>query len=169
MHKTVFLVGYMGAGKTTIGKKISKAMNKSFVDLDHHLVSEVEMSIPEYFSTHGEAAFRQKESEVLRNIPLQGQIISTGGGTPCFSENIDYMLASGIVVYLKLTPKALYSRLAASDVRKRPALKGLEGDQLLKHIEDTLAQREAFYNRAQISIDPVSVPLSQIIQAIENV
>ncbi|MGZ3814014.1 MAG: shikimate kinase, partial [Mucilaginibacter sp.] len=104
----IFLIGFMGSGKTTLGRKLAGRTEYEFVDLDHKLEQQVELSIAEYFSFFGEDSFRKLESEVLKKtIYPENVIISTGGGLPCFFDNMDWMKANGKVVYIKLTPKTL--------------------------------------------------------------
>jgi len=160
--KPIFLIGFMGSGKTTWGKKLAKHLGRKFIDLDHVLTERMGMSIPEYFQQFGEAKFREEESRVLREIREQDAVISTGGGTPCHFDNMEWIKSCGIVVYLQLTADALFARLQKSDVGKRPALKGFTGDGLRAFIEDKLAEREPFYRRAHIMVHAANVPLEEI-------
>jgi len=146
----IFLIGFMGCGKTTLGRKLASRLDYPFMDLDHILEAQVGMTIAEYFSVHGEAAFRQLESEVLKQTHYpENAIISTGGGLPCFFDNIDWMNAHGRSVYIQLPPKTLADRLQHEKV-KRPLLRDKHGDDLIAFIADKLTEREFFYNRATI-------------------
>jgi len=108
----IFLIGFMGSGKTTLGRKLASRMGYEFIDLDHKLEQQVELSIAEYFQLFGEDAFRQLESQVLKKtLYPDNAIISTGGGLPCFFDNMDWMKANGKSVYIKLNPKTLADRL----------------------------------------------------------
>lgn len=164
----VFLVGFMGSGKTTWGKKLANALGLPFIDLDHEIVSEIGMSIPEYFEQFGESRFREKEQEILLNQKGKSAIISTGGGTPCFYDNMDWLLENGTVIYLQHSPRSLWNRLSNSDIRKRPSLNGLQGESLLHFIEKKLAQRNPYYIRAQIIIDQINTPLEELVSLVEN-
>lgn len=168
MNKPIFLIGFMGSGKTTWGRKLANHLNKKFIDLDHVLVDKIGMSIPEYFQQFGEYKFRELESQTLKEIQDDNSVISTGGGSPCYFDNLQWIKERGIVLYLYLTPGALFSRLQKSDVKKRPALKGLTGDQLRTFIEEKLAEREPFYNQAHIKIDQLNTSLEEICEHIEN-
>jgi len=106
MGKPVFLIGFMGSGKTTWGKKLSNALQVPFIDMDHVIVEKIGMSIPEYFQQHGEEAFRKVEQTVMKEQEGRAGIISTGGGTPCYFDNMDWLLANGTVLYLKHSPKS---------------------------------------------------------------
>ncbi len=168
MQKPVFLIGFMGSGKTTWGKKLANALEVPFIDLDHAIVDYIGMSIPEYFSLYGEERFREVEKEVLLNQKDKSGIISTGGGTPCYFENMDWLLNNGTVLYLKHSPKSLWSRLNQSDVNKRPALKGMTGDDLLKFIENKLSERSPFYERAHILVDQINTSVEELVSIVKE-
>ncbi len=160
--KPVFLIGFMGSGKTTWGKKLANALERPFVDLDAVLVQRIGMSIPEYFKAFGEEQFRILESEVLREQVNQNTIVSTGGGTPCYFDNMDWILEHGISLYLDHSVKSLWNRLNASDVNKRPALKGFTGEQLHQFIDDKLTERLPYYQRAHITVDQINTSIQEL-------
>lgn len=168
MDKPIFLVGFMGSGKTTWGKKIAAALELPFVDLDHEIVASIGMSIPEYFQKYGEEQFRKLENEFLKKQADRIAIISTGGGTPCFYDNMDWINEHGLSLYLYHTSKSLWSRLCQSDVNKRPVLKGLSGDELFEFIDSKLKERAEFYDKAHIKFEQIHTPLEDIIQLIKN-
>ena len=146
----VYIIGFMGSGKTTTGIKLSGLLGWPFTDLDKSIEKHTGMSIPEIFARHGETWFRGKESEVLKNLPvLTNSVISTGGGAPCYGDNMDYMLETGLTIYLKLTAGQLKSRLSGTK-GERPLIKDLGEDGLLSFIEEKLAVREKYYNRAEL-------------------
>lgn len=146
----IFLVGFMGCGKTTMGRKLATTLGYEFLDLDHSLEAYAGMPIPEYFTKHGEDAFRKLESSILKETAYpENAIVSTGGGLPCFFDNMDWMNAHGQSVYMKLTPKALASRLEHAKT-PRPVLQGKKGDELVAFIESKLAERESFYSQASV-------------------
>jgi shikimate kinase len=155
----LYIIGFMGSGKTTAGKKLASSLGYSFIDLDRKIEEHKRMTIPEIFSEQGEDHFRDTESEVLRSLShTTNTVISTGGGTPCFNNNMDYMLETGLTVYLKLTPAQLVSRLISSD-DERPLIKNLTGDELLKFVEEKLAQRTAWYEKSHIIINGFDLDL----------
>ncbi|MCL7987917.1 shikimate kinase [Sphingobacterium sp. lm-10] len=162
MSKPIFIVGFMGSGKTTWGKKLAKALQRTFIDLDEQLVEHVGMTIPAYFSLYGEEEFRKVESQLLKKNILQNVVISTGGGTPCFYDNMDWIVQHGTVVYLEHSPKSLWARLNASDVNKRPALKGLTGDKLLQFITEKLDERAPHYQKAHIAVDQLHTSIPEL-------
>ena len=168
MDKPIFLVGFMGSGKTTWGKKIANALQLPFVDLDHEIVESIGMSISEYFKAHGEDNFRKLEQEYLQKQSGRIAVISTGGGTPCFFDNMEWINNNGLSLYLYHTSKSLWSRLSQSDVNKRPVLKGLSGDELFYFIDIKLKEREPYYNQAHIKFEQIHTPLEEIIALIKN-
>ena len=168
MDKPIFLIGFMGSGKTTLGKKLAKKLNKRFIDLDEEIVKSIGMSIPEYFEQYGEIEFRKLESKLLKEQTDGNTVVSTGGGSPCYFDNMDWIRNNGIALYLELTPKALHSRLQQSNIGSRPALGGLQGDALLEFIETKLQERAPYYLQAHIHIDQINTPLELICQSIES-
>lgn len=164
MNIPIYLIGFMGSGKTTLAKKLAKKLNREFVDLDHMMEKDTGMSIPEYFDKYGESKFRELEKETLLNsFKSPNSIIATGGGTPCFFDNMDQMLENGLVIYLNLSAKALHTRLIQTNIRERPALQGLSGNELLKFIEKKLEERRAYYERAHHHINPLENPIDSIV------
>ncbi|MBS1595234.1 MAG: shikimate kinase [Bacteroidetes bacterium] len=165
---TVFLIGFMGAGKTTLGKKLAPKLQCTFIDVDHLLEQQEGMSIKDVIAAHGEPYFRQRESETLRSIDLDNKIISTGGGTPCFHDNMAWMNAHGITLYLNVSEKAIYSRLKTVDREQRPLLRGLDDEQLRIFIKEKLNERRLFYEQALLALDPISEPLNDVAEKIKN-
>ncbi|PRD45436.1 shikimate kinase [Sphingobacterium haloxyli] len=168
MDKPIFIIGFMGSGKTTLGKKLASHLHLKFIDLDHLIVERAGMSIPEYFIQHGELKFRELESQILKEQGGKPAVISTGGGSPCFFDNMQWILENGISIYLFLTPKALYNRLQQSNIASRPALRGLRDEALLQFIEEKLNEREPFYSQAHIRIDQLNSSLDTISQSIKT-
>jgi shikimate kinase len=158
----IFLIGFMGSGKTTLGRKLAARMNCEFIDLDHKLEQQVELSIAEYFTLFGEDAFRKLEAQILRKTAYpENVIVSTGGGLPCYFDNMDWMKANGRVVYLNLSPKTLADRLEAGK-EERPLLQDKHGDALVAFIEQKLAEREPFYAQANIIADGLSLTAERL-------
>ena len=158
----IFLVGFMGCGKTTMGRKLAATLGYQFIDLDHALEAHAGMPIPGYFSTHGEDEVRKLESTILKETPYpENAIVSTGGGLPCFFDNMDWMNAHGQSVYMKLTPKALASRLEHAKT-PRPVLQGKHGDELVEFITAKLAEREGYYLEANHIIDGIDLSVEKL-------
>jgi len=164
----VYIIGFMGSGKTTAGKKVSDNLGWDFIDLDEKIANIEGKPVSEIFTESGEQYFREMESHVLRNLDIQNDtVISVGGGAPCSPGNMDYMKATGVVVYLKKTPGQLLSRLS-SDAGKRPLLKGIKGDELLRYIRVKLSEREDFYNKADLLITGIETDIAALSDKIKN-
>lgn len=163
----VFLVGFMGCGKTTLGKKVAQKTGYSFIDLDELITQQIGISITQYFDTFGEAAFRKIESETLHNLKEEKDaIIATGGGTPCHLDNMDWMNKHGKTIYIKLSPKALLSRLSQTEIETRPLLKGKSNEELLEFITSKLEERAPFYNQATVVYDALQSNPKDLIKQI---
>lgn len=151
--KRIFLIGYMGAGKTTLGKALAKEMNLQFIDLDDFIVSRQHKSIKEIFAEVGESGFRDIERRSLLEVAdYEDVIISLGGGTPCFFDNMDIVNQAGTSVYLKPTEDVLLVRLIKGK-HKRPLLADKNDDEILQVIREQLAWREPYYLKAQITFN----------------
>lgn len=152
MRRIIF-IGYMGSGKTTVGKALSKALDIPFYDLDWYIETRRRKKISEIFAEHGEEGFRQIEHNMLHEVAeFEDVIISCGGGTPCFFDNIDYLNRQGDVVWLKATPEVLYQHLLMSK-GDRPLLKGKSPEELITFIREQLSVREPFYQKAKYTLD----------------
>jgi shikimate kinase len=169
MHSDkIFLIGFMGSGKSTLGRKLAYHLKWSYIDLDEKIELEAGMKITDIFSVKGENWFRELESRMLRSLETETKaVISTGGGTPCLDENMKYMLANGITIYLKMTPAQLKSRLLRSS-HQRPLIIGIEPDKLLGFIEGKLAEREKWYSEAEITVDRFNTQLSDLIMLVKK-
>ena len=164
MHQAnkIFLLGFMGSGKSTTGKKLSSHLNWSFIDLDEKIEQTTGMDIRDIFSEKGEAFFRKIESDTLKGMASESNaVISTGGGTPCFGDNMDFMLRTGLTVYLRMTPARLKSRLAGTS-EHRPLLKDIGKNELQEYITAKLAEREKWYSRAEIIVDGFKTDFSAL-------
>ena len=151
--RRIILVGYMGSGKTTVGKALSKEMGMMFYDLDWYIESRIRKTVSELFAERGEEAFRKIEYNMLHEVAeFEDVIISCGGGTPCFFDNMDYLNQQGDVVYLKATPETLYKHLLMAKV-ERPLLKGKSPEELIAYITEHLKEREPFYQKARHTVD----------------
>lgn len=151
--KRIILIGYMGAGKTTIGKDLAKALGLPFYDLDWYIETRMRKKVSEIFAERGEDGFRKIEYNMLHEVAeFEDVVISCGGGTPCFFDNIDYMNEQGDVVYLKGTPEILYQHLQMGK-GVRPLLAGKSKEELLDFITEQLAYREQFYMKAKHVFD----------------
>ena len=167
MSKPIYFIGFMGAGKTNSGKKIAHQLQMNFIDLDKAIELKVKQPISQLFEEKGEMFFREIESEVLKECSLPNTLISCGGGTPCFNRNIDFMFDHGIVVYLKLEPGILVSRLLTNRA-KRPLVANLTEEELVNYVYQTLAERESFYINAHIIFHPLQEKLDNLILQLQR-
>ena len=166
--KRIFLMGYMGAGKTTVGKKLSKQLNLSFIDLDYYIEGRYHKEIRQLFAERGEDAFRDIERRMLHEVAsFEDVLVSTGGGTPCFFDNMEFMNDTGTTVYLKVSVDELANRLEVCK-QTRPVLQNRSGEELKQFIADSLENRRPFYEQAQIVFDAEQMMTEQDIQTITD-
>ncbi|MFN7119620.1 MAG: shikimate kinase [Saprospiraceae bacterium] len=146
----LFLIGFMGSGKSHVGQQLAKRLTLPFIDLDEWIEQQQQRPIREIFAEHGEAAFRQLEQQALHEtVHLENAIISTGGGTPCFFDNMSWMNQHGVTIYLEVPVPILVQRLLPQRA-KRPLIKDLEASELADFIHQKLAERVPFYEQAQV-------------------
>lgn len=151
--KAIILIGYMCVGKTTIGKELAKRRGQMFYDLDWYIEERFRKRVPQIFAEEGEEAFRKKERNMLHEVAeFENVIVSCGGGTPCFFDNIDYMNQAAEVIYLKASPETILSHLKISK-GKRPLLEGMSPEELQTFVTDQIQTREDFYLRARHVVD----------------
>lgn len=149
----IFLIGFMGSGKTHWGKIWAKKYQLEFYDLDEIIEKESGHTVAHIFEKEGENRFRELEHKYLRQFEKKRNfLLSCGGGTPCFDENMDWMLAHGLVIYLKAASPYILKRVM-EEKEKRPLLKKLNQSELLFFIQHKLEEREPFYRRANFSVE----------------
>ena len=142
----------MGCGKSSLGKRLARKLEFAFHDTDHEIERETGKSVWELFRDEGELAFRERERDVLRRTAdMEKVVVATGGGTPCFFDNMEFILAHGISVYLRMSVSSLVHRLENARV-KRPLLQDLEGESLFAEISERVAEREPWYMKANCII-----------------
>lgn len=152
----------MGCGKSTMGRKLAQKMGYAFIDLDHQIEKSLGITISEYFSKHGEAAFRKLESETLKTFDYPvNTVVATGGGAPCFFDNMEWMNSNGLSVYIEMTAAALAKRLE-SGKEKRPLLKDLDEAQMIKFIESKLDERTGFYKSALVTVNGINLTADEM-------
>lgn len=145
----VFLMGFMGAGKTTLGKALAKDLGVSFIDLDQYIESRFMKSVTQIFASRGEQGFREIESRLLREVgEFDDVIVSCGGSTPLIGDNMEYMLQHGQTVYLKCNNDTLLRRLKAAR-SQRPLIASKNNQELALFIESETARREPGYLKAE--------------------
>lgn len=166
----VFLIGYMGCGKSKLGRKLAPTLGYELIDTDKAIEASAGMSVADIFAERGESWFRAQERAVLEsfaNYP-DNVVVSTGGGLPCKGDNMTVMKNIGITVYLKRTPQNIVSRISEHGRWKRPAIRGMNDEQLLNYIETNLPGREPFYSQASLVIDCTSMGDQDIIEHIKR-
>ena len=162
----IYLVGFMGCGKSSTGKRLASLCRLSFVDTDVLFEQKHQCSIFDFYTTHTEEEFRKEEQDILfKTQSLNNSIIATGGGMPCFEKNMEWMLANGVVVYIEMSPAALYARIINSK-KKRPLLPSKET--LMEYIKTQLAQREDTYKQAHITLRVGKPDMNILIKAIND-
>lgn len=144
----LFLVGFMASGKTTLGRALAADLGRTFIDTDIYLESRYRQTIPMLFSTRGEEGFRQLERTILHEVAdFEDVVIATGGGMPCFGDNMAYMSSHGTTVHLVCPTDVILTRLRLSRT-PRPLVAGKTDDELRAYIDATLAARNPFYMQA---------------------
>jgi shikimate kinase len=155
----VFLIGFMGCGKTTTGKKLAKKLGYNFIDLDQEIEKQEQVSIDEIFESKGESYFRNLEHQkLLTFLQSKNLVISCGGGTPCFNNNMDLMNKSGYTIYIQMNAEALFIRLKQAKT-PRPLLKNLNEEDLKTYINHKLKEREQFYLSSALIIDGIKLDM----------
>lgn len=149
----IIIIGYMGAGKTTVGKALARELGLTFYDLDWYIEGRMRKTVPQIFAEKGEEGFRKIENAMLHEVAeFEDIVLSCGGGTPCFFDNMKYLNRQGDTVYLKATPDVLYKHLKMGKT-ERPLLKNKTKEEMYRFIEEQLVQREPYYIKAKNVID----------------
>lgn len=166
----IVLLGYMGSGKSTIGRQLAKDLNLKFYDLDSLIETEEKTSIPELFNSKGELYFRKLESQVLANTlaDMNDVVLALGGGTPCYANNLELLQKEGLTsVYLKLTVTELVARLF-KEKNNRPLIRDVEDEQMAEFIGKHLFERQLFYNQADVVIDCKNKSVKEVVEEIRK-
>lgn len=161
----IFLVGFMGCGKSTKAKQLANKLECPIIDLDDEIVRLAGKSINEYFAEFGEEGFRKFENEVLKSYPYPDTcVVATGGGLPCFYDNMDWMNQNGTTVYLQMTAPQLVSRLQKR--HKRPLIKDMDDVQLLDFINIKLQERALYYEQSKEIVQSFDLDAEKLIEAL---
>jgi shikimate kinase len=168
--KNIYLIGMPSSGKSTLGRQLAKRLDYQFVDMDELIVNQELSSISDIFKYKGEDYFRKVESKVLKGIkPNQKLIIATGGGVPCFFDNMDFIKTNGISIFLNVSPEDLLKRIQKSDGNNRPLIdKKKSNEVLLNELKERYENRLKFYEQADIQIDG-SIDVEQILWLLEEI
>ena len=151
--RRIILIGYMGAGKTTVGRQLAKRLGLMFYDLDWYIMNRMRRTVPQIFEESGEEGFRKIEHAMLHEVAeFEDVVLSCGGGTPCFFDNMDYLNRMGETVYLKASPEVLYAHLKMGK-SVRPLLLGKTPGEVEAFVKGQLALREPYYSKAKHTLD----------------
>lgn len=166
----LYLIGLPGSGKTTLGKRLARQLNTTFLDLDLAIEQHEGKPIKDLFKEKGEDYFRQAESATLKKISTNfpSFVMATGGGTPCFHENMEVMNQSGTAIYLDVPASEIARRILSSTSAERPLLAGLGKDALKDKIEFLRTHRAPFYKQASVTISKVNITLDDILATLER-
>lgn len=163
----IYLIGYMGSGKSTLGAILAELLDLKWVDLDSEIETTYKINITVFFKKYGETAFRIAENAVLQQIiKLDNVVVSTGGGTPCFNNNLDLMKSSGFTIFLDTSAQVIYKRLSAQP-QKRPLFQEISLDTSLEKLKNHMESRMIYYKQAHFSIDAESLDLQLIKTAVQ--
>lgn len=159
----IYLVGYMGSGKTTLGKELAELLGLNFIDLDKFIEGKHDTSISHIFAEHGEDDFRQKEHDCLKEVSeFEDVVIATGGGVPCFFDNIEIMNHTGACIFLDISPEVLVERLyQAGD--ERPLVKDKNREELMELVNEMLVKRRPFYLKSRYIITSDNISPSDLL------
>lgn len=168
MQSRIFLIGFMGSGKTTMGSRLARKIDYEFVDMDQMIEETARMTVPGIFTEHGEEVFRKWEHDILLELNQREKVvIATGGGSPCHGDMMSLMNENGTTVYIKLSPAALKGRLMQSKA-ERPLIKGKTEPELLEFIKNKLAEREIYYMQANLIIDGINLSSDQLAEHLKD-
>lgn len=149
---TLFIIGYMASGKTTFGRALARKTGMQHIDLDFYIEQRFHSTVREIFAQKGEAEFRRIESAMLREVgEIEDTVVSCGGGTPCFGDNLDYMNTRGLTVCLQASDDVIADRIIQAG-NKRPLMAGKSREEILMTLKEHMEARRPYYDRAQLTI-----------------
>ncbi len=159
----IYLCGYMGAGKSSLAKKLALKLSWSAFDLDDAFEERYKISVGDFFNKYDEALFRRFESALLKETSgIDKAVIATGGGTPCFYDNMEWMNANGITVFVNISFKTAVNRILSSK-KKRPLTLGKTEEELLQYVEKHYNDRLPYYNKAYVTIKGESININELV------
>ncbi len=164
----IYLIGYMASGKSWLGKELAAEMGYEFIDLDELFETRYRISILEFFEKYGEKLFRNLEEAILRETSSMDRvIISTGGGTPCHSDSMDFVLGSGISIYLRMSISDLVERISTIK-KKRPLMKNVLPGEMEEFVRDQLSEREEYYLQANYIFEGPDYHVKEILSVLKE-
>jgi shikimate kinase len=162
----IYIIGFMGVGKSTIARELSKQLNISFVDTDEKIEKQEKNSIINIFNTNGEIYFRKLEAKLLKQIK-EKQVIACGGGMPLFNNNMEYICKTGVSIYLEASPEFLFSRLK-NERKERPLISQFNNYELKQFIYNQYTERKKIYNKATYKINVDNKTMEEILGEIHS-
>ena len=164
----IYLVGYMGAGKTTAARRIAQRLGWEVADTDALFEEKYRISVNDFFNKYDEALYRKLESQVLKSTEsLENVVVSTGGGTACFFDNMEWMNQHGLTVFMRISPKAAVDRVVHSR-HKRPLVEGKSEEELVEFVNRNYAERLPFYEQAAITVKSEDLDLDDLVKQLEG-
>jgi len=163
----IYLIGFMGVGKSTFGKKLARSLGYRFIDLDSIFEKKYKIRIDDFFGKYDEALFRKLEHDALKeSFSSRNTVIATGGGSPCFFNAMEKINQKGMSVYLEMSPAAIAHRLTHAK-KPRPLIKDKTGDELCAVIEQKLKERIRFYEQAHFTVDAISIDAKEVVELLK--
>ncbi|HPR84696.1 MAG TPA: shikimate kinase [Prolixibacteraceae bacterium] len=164
----IFLIGFMGCGKSTMGRSLASMLNLTFIDLDTFIEGKYFKTVPQIFAEEGESEFRKKEHKALEEVALfDDVIVATGGGAPCFFDNVEVMNNAGYCIFLDVATESLVKRLIHSKT-ERPLIKGKSPDELKTFIDALMQKRRPFYEKAKYILKGIELHAADVIAVVKN-
>lgn len=165
----LYLIGLLGSGKSVLGKELSQVLKLPFIDLDDELEAQAGMKVSEIFSARGEEHFRTIEAAALRKQSASNEfVMATGGGTPCFHDNITFINQTGISIFLNTPVSEIAKRLKGAQRKLRPLLADVSDDQLQPTLDSMLQKRLEFYKQAHITVNGATVTAKEILKLVQT-
>ena len=163
----IYIIGFMGVGKSTFGKKLARSLGFRFIDLDNVFEKKFKIRIDDFFGKYDEELFRKLEHETLKDsFSSANTVIATGGGSPCYFDAMKKINEQGISIYLKMSPAAIAHRLTHAK-KPRPLIKNKTGDELCAIIEQKMDERKAFYEQAHFTVDAINVNAKEVVELLK--
>lgn len=167
-NSRIYLVGFMGVGKSTVGKQLAEKLNFKFIDTDDTFEEKYKINIHTFFEKYGEELFRKLEYKVLVNtLKMKNVVISTGGGTACFFDSMKLMNENGQTIYLEMTEEALVNRLKKAK-RKRPLVMNKKEKELIEMVTKKLEERKPYYSQASLTYKAMNIDIEELLKTINQ-
>ena len=164
----IYIVGYMGAGKSTTARRLAKRLGWEVVDTDDMFEAKYKISVCDFFNKYDETLYRKLESEVLKETEtLDNAVVATGGGTACYFDNMEWMNAHGLTLFLRISEQAAVDRLLHAK-RKRPLAIGKSEEELTEFVKQHYAERLPFYEQARLTVKSEDLDLDNLVRLVEN-